>query len=122
MNNQPLSTLRGEIYYPAPEISRQANVPDPELYYREAFENLEAFWARRAAELEWYQPWTQVLDDSNAPFYKWFVGGKTNSVLNALDRHVKTWRCNKLALIWEGENGELRSMGIPEGDISTLEE
>jgi acetyl-CoA synthetase len=139
MNNQPLSTLRGEVYYPAPEIARQANVPDPELYYKEASENLEAFWARRASELEWYQPWTQVLDDSNAPFYKWFVGGKTNIVLNALDRHVKTWRRNKLALIWEGENGELRtfsyhalnrevthfssvlrSMGISKGDRVTI--
>jgi acetyl-CoA synthetase len=80
-----------------------------------------------------------VLDDSNAPFYKWFVGGKTNIVHNALDRHVKTWRRNKLALIWEGENGDketmsywrlwkqvnkfanvLRSMGVKKGDRVTI--
>ncbi|MFW5771738.1 MAG: acetate--CoA ligase, partial [Phototrophicaceae bacterium] len=80
-----------------------------------------------------------VLDDSNAPFYKWFVGGKTNIVLNALDRHVRTWRRNKLAFIWEGENGEqrtisywrlsqevnkfanvLRSMGVHKGDTVTI--
>ena len=64
------------------------------------------FWAERAEELEWYQKWDQVLDDSQAPFYKWFAGGKTNIVHNALDRHMKTWRKNKLALIWEGEPGD----------------
>ncbi len=71
--------------------------------------------------------------------YKWFVGGKTNIVLNALDRHVRTWRRNKLALIWEGEKGEVRtfsyhalarevckfanvlkSMGVTKGDRVTI--
>ena len=85
------------------------------------------------------QKWDKVLDDSNAPFYKWFVGGKTNIVYNCLDRHVATWRRNKLALIWEGENGEvrtfsyhalnrevckfanvLRSMGVKKGDRVTI--
>jgi acetyl-CoA synthetase len=80
-----------------------------------------------------------VLDDSNPPFFKWFVGGKTNIVHNALDRHLKTFRKNKLALIWEGEPGDtrtysyfslhrevckfanvLRSMGVKKGDIVTI--
>jgi acetyl-CoA synthetase len=80
-----------------------------------------------------------VLDDSNKPFYKWFVGGKTNIVYNCLDRHVASWRKNKLALIWEGEKGEmrsfsyhalnrevcmfanvLRSMGVHKGDRVTI--
>ena len=52
----------------------------------------------------------QVLDDSKKPFYKWFVGGKTNMALNALDRHVTTWRRNKLAIIWEGEKGDVVTM------------
>jgi acetyl-CoA synthetase len=131
--------LHGEYFTPSPEFVAQANVPDPEAAYTEAQNDLEGYWARRARELEWYRPWDKVLDDSQKPFYKWFVGGKTNIVLNAIDRHVKTWRRNKLALIWEGENGEvrtfsyhalnreickfsivLRSMGIVKGDRVTI--
>ncbi len=131
--------LHGEVYRPAPEFIAQANVHDPEAVYDEAQKDLEGYWARRAGELEWYKKWDKVLDDSEKPFYKWFVGGKTNIVLNAIDRHVKTWRRNKLALIWEGENGELRtfsyhalnrelckfsivlrSMGIAKGDRVTI--
>ncbi len=102
--------LNGEVFYPSPEVVAQANVKDPEAARKEAADNLESYWARRANELEWYQKWDKVLDDSNKPFYKWFVGGKTNIVLNAIDRHVRTWRRNKLALIWEGEKGEVRTM------------
>jgi acetyl-CoA synthetase len=102
--------LSGEVFYPSPEVVAQANVKDPEAARKEASENLESYWARRAGELEWYQKWDKVLDESNKPFYKWFVGGKTNIVLNAIDRHVKTWRRNKLAFIWEGEKGEVRTM------------
>ncbi|HEY9165167.1 MAG TPA: acetate--CoA ligase [Candidatus Kryptonia bacterium] len=131
--------LHGEVYYPSAEIRAQANIADPESVHKEAEEDLEGYWARRAGELEWYKKWDKVLDDSKKPFYKWFVGGKTNIVLNALDRHVKTWRRNKLALIWEGENGEvrtfsyhalnrevcrfanvLRSMGVRKGDRVTI--
>ena len=71
--------------------------------------NVLAFWEERANELEWYEKWQSVLDDSKAPFYKWFVGAKTNIVLNALDRHLDTPTRNKLAIIWEGEGGELKS-------------
>jgi len=63
------------------------------------------FWAERAAELEWYQPWDKVLDDSNPPFFKWFTGAKTNIVHNCIDRHLSGPYKNKLALIWVGENG-----------------
>ncbi len=80
-----------------------------------------------------------MLDDSDTPFFKWFVGGKTNIVHNALDRHLKTYRKNKLALIWEGEPGDtrtfsyfalnrevckfanvLKSLGVKKGDIVTI--
>jgi acetyl-CoA synthetase len=137
--NECVSPLHGEVYFPSTDIVKNANVPDREAFRREAAENLEAYWARRASELEWYQPWTKVLDDSNKPFFKWYVGGKTNIVLNCLDRHVKTWRRNKLALIWESETGEVRtfsyhalnrevckfanvlkSMGIVKGDCVTI--
>jgi len=60
----------------------------------QAKEDLPGFWAERALELEWYQPWNKVLDDSNKPFYKWFVGAKVNIVYNCLDRYIKTWRKN----------------------------
>lgn len=102
-------TLSGKVYYPSPEVVAQANIQDYEAQVRRAQEDLEGFWAERAEELEWYRKWDKVLDESQKPFYKWFVGAKTNIVHNALDRHVKTWRRNKLALIWEGENGDLRS-------------
>jgi acetyl-CoA synthetase len=126
-------------YYPSEDVVKNAHIPDYEAVYQEAMDDLEAFWAKRAESLEWYQKWDQVLDDSNAPFYKWFVGAKTNIVHNAVDRHVKTWRRNKLAIIWEGEDGEkrtfsywrlsqevnrfanvLRSMGVKKGDTVTI--
>ncbi len=98
-----------EIYTPSPDIVEAANVKDPEALRRDADRDYLAYWARRAEELDWYRKWDTILDDSQKPFFKWFVGGRTNIVLNALDRHLRTWRRNKLALIWEGENGELRS-------------
>ncbi len=101
--------LSGDVYYPSENVIAQANIRDYEEQVRRAQDDLEGFWGERADELEWYRKWDKVLDDSDKPFYKWFVGARTNIVHNALDRHVKTWRKNKLALIWEGENGDLRS-------------
>jgi acetyl-CoA synthetase len=128
-----------EIYDPPQETISSANVQDYESNYQRSLKDPQGFWAERAEQLEWYQPWDQVLDDSNPPFYKWFVGGKTNIVHNALDRHMKTYRKNKLALIWEGEPGDIRSfsyfalnrevskfanvlksMGVSKGDIVTI--
>ncbi|MBI5668237.1 MAG: acetate--CoA ligase [Chloroflexi bacterium] len=98
-----------EWYYPSDDVVKNAYVPDYEATYAKAMSDIEAFWAERAKTLHWFEPWQQVLDRSNPPFYKWFVGGKINIAYNALDRHVKTWRKNKVALIWEGENGDQRS-------------
>ena len=128
-----------EIYFPSDDIVKNANVQDYETWYKQSLEDLEGFWADRANELEWYQKWDKVLDDSNAPFYKWFVGAKTNIVHNAIDRHLSHSRRNKLALIWEGEPGDVRtfsyhalnrevskmanilkSMGVQKGDIVTI--
>jgi len=103
------STADGEVYLPTPEIVSSAHVPDWEALSAEADANYVKFWEDRARELAWHAPWQQVLDQSNKPFYKWFVGARTNIVHNALDRHQKTWRRNKLALIWEGEPGDLRT-------------
>ncbi len=128
-----------EVYHPSPEVVEQAYIKDYDAVRSKALEDIEAFWAERAQELDWFEPWEKVLDDANAPFYKWFVGAKTNIVHNALDRHVKTWRKNKIALIWEGENGDqrscsyyrlwqevnkfaniLRSLGVQKGDTVTI--
>jgi len=135
IQNQPES----EIFHPSQEIVSSANIQDYESVYQRSIANPQDFWAERAEELEWFEKWDQVLDNSNPPFYKWFVGGKTNIVHNALDRHVNTYRRNKLALIWEGEPGDirtfsyfaldrevskfanvLRSMGVKKGDIVTI--
>lgn len=96
-------SLDGDVYYPSDEVVKQANVQDYDSLYKRSVEEREDFWAEQAEHLEWYAKWDKVLDDSNKPFYKWFVGAKTNIVHNAIDRHLKTWRRNKLALIWEGE-------------------
>jgi acetyl-CoA synthetase len=74
------------FYFPDTELVAQAHVKDYETLYRKSMADPQSLWAERAAELEWYQPWEKVLDDSNPPFYKWFVGGKTNINHNALDR------------------------------------
>ena len=128
-----------EVYRPSAEVVAQANVKSFAEMARRAGADLEGFWAEQAAQFEWFKPWDKVLDDTNKPFYKWFAGGQTNIAYNCLDRHVKTWRRNKLALIWEGENGDvrtfsyhaltrevcrfanvLRSMGVQKGDRVTI--
>jgi acetyl-CoA synthetase len=129
-----------EIYHPSEDVVRQAVVPNYMELRQEALQDIEAYWDARAREVvDWFEPYEKVLDDSNKPFYKWFVGGKINLAYNALDRHVKTWRKNKLALIWESEKGEqrtfsyfrlwqevnrfanvLKSMGVKKGDTVTI--
>ena len=128
-----------QVYYPSPEIVAQAHVPDYEAVYTQSQADLAAFWAECAEELEWYRKWDQVLDESEAPFFKWFVRAETNIVHNALDRHAQTWRRNKQAFIWEGEDGSvctytygqlhrevcqfasvLKSMGVEKGDRVTI--
>jgi acetyl-CoA synthetase len=103
------SRAEGEVYLPSPDLVSAAHVPDWDALRAEADADYVKFWEDRARELTWHTPWQQVLDDSNAPFFKWFVGARTNIVHNALDRHQKTWRRNKLALIWEGEPGDVRT-------------
>ncbi len=102
-------SLHGEVYYPSPEVIARARLKDWDALAKRALEDLEGFWAEEASELEWYQKWERVLDDSQKPFYKWFVGGKVNIVHNCLDRHQTTYRKNKLALIWVGEPGDVRT-------------
>lgn len=101
--------VQQEVYSPSPEVVASAHVKDYQGLVRHAQEDLAGFWAEWARGFEWFRKWDTVLDDSNKPFYKWFVGAQTNIAYNCLDRHLKTWRRNKLALIWEGENGDART-------------
>jgi len=91
---------------PKPEFVAVANVRDPSIYKR-AHEDLEGFWGEAANRLDWFQRWDKVLE-WNAPWAKWFVGGKLNASYNCVDRHMRTWRRNKAAIIWEGEPGDTR--------------
>ena len=140
MNNEkekPLS-IESDIFHPSPEVIQNANIKEYDLLYKRSIEDREGFWAEQAESLEWYKKWDKVIDSDNAPFYKWFSGGQTNIILNAIDRHLKTWRKNKLAIIWEGEPGDVRtfsyhalnrevskfanvlkSVGVKKGDIVT---
>ncbi|HSH03938.1 MAG TPA: acetate--CoA ligase [Anaerolineae bacterium] len=130
----------GDVYYPAPEVVAAAHIPNYDEVNEAATKDLAGFWDKIAREnFEWFAPWSQTLDDNNAPFYKWFVGAKVNIVHNALDRHQRTATRNKAALIFEGEKGDtrvytyqqlnhevckfasvLRSMGVQKGDRVTI--
>ena len=67
--------------------------------YRRSLDEPEAFWAEAAGAIDWVEPWERVLDDSRAPFFRWFTGGKLNTAYNALDRHVERGRADQLALL-----------------------
>jgi acetyl-CoA synthetase len=104
------SVLREQrIFHPPAEFSVQANLSraEYEARLRQAQQDLEGFWSDVANELDWFARWEKVLE-WKPPFAKWFVGAKTNLAHNCIDRHLKTWRRNKAAIIWEGEPGETR--------------
>lgn len=72
--------------------------------WRRSVEDFTSFWEAEARKLEWFQPWDKVLEAGDYPeVYRWFVGAKTNMSYLCLDRHVRGWRRNKLAYVWEGE-------------------
>jgi acetyl-CoA synthetase len=96
------------VFPPPPAWRRRARVVDDGVYARAA-QNPEAFWAEFASELEWMRPWTHVLD-WRPPYARWFVGGRLNVSVNCVDRHARTARRNKAAIIWEGEPGDRRTL------------
>ena len=109
--------LHGQLYYPSAEVIARANVPNYLELRQEALADPTTYWDSRAQEMiEWYTPYEKVLDHSNPPFYKWFTGGKTNIVHNAIDRHLQTERRDKLAMIWVGEPGDVRTYTYAELD------
>ena len=90
-------------------ISRE----DYERRYRQSLDDPDTFWSEVAGGLTWMEPWTQVLDWQE-PHVQWFVGGKTNIAYNALDRQVAEGRGEKRAIVWEGEDGEVRTLTYAE--------
>lgn len=124
--------------YPPPEALWPSQRPHDEDLRKKADSDPFGFWEEQARALEWFEGFKSVFEGEGV-LGRWFIGGKCNIVANALDRHVKTWRKNKLAIIWEGENGETRtfsyhalnrevtrlatvfkSMGVSKGDRITI--
>jgi acetyl-CoA synthetase len=115
-DRQPIdieSVLSESRLFPPPEeFAAAAHIRSMEEYERlreEASASPDAFWARMAEEVEWFQRWDRVLD-WEYPQARWYVGGKLNISHNCLDRHLNTWRRNKAAIIWEGEPGDERTL------------
>ena len=101
--SETLSNLASEErrFEPPADLAAEANVKE-EAYDRAA-SDYEAFWAEAAERLEWGQKWDQVLDWSNPPFAKWFVGATINAAVNCVDRHVAAGNGDKVAIHWVGE-------------------
>ncbi len=124
-----------ESFDPPAGFAEHALLSDPKIY-EDAEQDWKGWWESRAKTLHWFRDWDQTLDDSNPPFYKWFVGGKLNVSYNCLDRHVEAGNGDRVAYHWHGEEGEqraltysdllyevqkfangLKSLGIKKGDV-----
>ena len=135
LDHELAELLEVERFDPPAAFREHALLNDPAIY-EEAERDWKGWWERQARELHWFKPWDQVLDDSNPPFYKWFVGGKLNVSYNCLDRHVEAGLGDRVAFHWRGEEGEerdityadllgevqrfanaLKDLGIGKGDI-----
>ena len=127
-----------EAFEPSDDFVEQANVSD-ESIYDEFEENWPACWTRAADLLDWEEEYTEVLDDSEEPFYEWFADGTLNASYNCVDRHVENGDKNRVAIKWEGEHGNtrtytyqdlyrevnefaaaLRDLGVEEDDVVTM--
>ncbi len=93
---------------PSGEFAAQANATA--ALYDQADADREAFWAQQARRLHWHTGFEQVLDWSNQPFARWFVGGKLNVAYNCVDRHVEGGHGDQVAFHWEGEPGDTRTI------------
>jgi len=134
----------GKKYFPSREFQKKAAIKSFRQYkeiYKHSINDPQDFWAERARDLHWFKKWENVLEyDFTEAYVKWFEGGKINVAYNCLDRHLCSWRKNKAALIWIGENSDeskiytyqmlhtevsrfanvLRKNGIKKGDRVTM--
>src|SRR5471030_2422823 len=99
LEHELASLLDVERFTPSAEFRKRALLSDPKIY-EEADKDWQGWWVKQAEQLHWFKKWDTVLDDSNPPFYKWFVGGKLNVSYNCLDRHVEAGRGDKVAFNW----------------------
>ncbi|MDR4502623.1 MAG: acetate--CoA ligase [Nitrospirales bacterium] len=137
---QNIETLQksGRVIQPPADLKATAYIQDYEQAYKESITDPEKFWERIAKELHWFSPWHTVLE-WKYPWAKWFLGATCNISYNCLDRHVQSWRKNKVAVIWVGEDGQeriftyaelyrqvnqcanaLKSLGLSMGDRVTI--
>ncbi|MGH3448267.1 MAG: acetate--CoA ligase, partial [Nocardioidaceae bacterium] len=110
MTDETLSNLLHETRHfdPPADLAAHANVTAAD--YDEAAADRLAYWGKQAERITWAEPFREVLDWSNAPFAKWYVGGKLNAAYNCLDRHVEAGKGDKVAYYFEGESGDTRSI------------
>ena len=105
------------VFHPPEALVRQANISGMAAYEAmcaEAASDFEGFWAKQARnELRWTKPFTQTLDESNAPFFKWFADGELNASENCLERHLRT-QPNKVAIIFEADDGTVTKVTYKE--------
>jgi acetyl-CoA synthetase len=113
LDEELASLLEIERFPPPAEFREHALLSDPRIY-EQAAADPQDWWATQAQELDWFQKWTTVLDDSDPPFYKWFTGGTLNVSYNCLDRHVIAGRGDRVAFHWRGEEGEERDLTYAE--------
>ena len=126
------------IFYPSHEFSRNSYIKNMQEYsrlYKKSIDNPENFWAEKAAQLDWFKKWDIVLRNDMG-FFKWFEGGYLNVCHNCIDRHVKSGKKDRTAIIWEAEDGSsksytygqllreicrfaniLKSLGVKRGDV-----
>jgi acetyl-CoA synthetase len=100
-------------FSPPPAFTENAQIKslhDYERLYRQSMEDPERFWGEVAEQLHWFKKWDRVLDERDAPVYKWFAGGKTNICYNCVDRHVEAGGGKQTAILWEGEPDERSSL------------
>jgi acetyl-CoA synthetase len=127
--------LEIEKFEPPEDFRKNALLSDPSVY-EEAESDWKGWWLKQAKELAWFKEPTEIVDESNPPFYKWFSDGKINASYNCLDRHVEAGNGDRVAFHWRGEEGEerdltyadlhrdvqrlanaLKDLGIQKGDI-----
>ena len=105
--------LEIEKFDPPEEFVKNALLNDPSIY-EEAEKDWKGWWLKQAKELHWFKEPTEIVDDSNPPFYKWFTDGKLNASYNCLDRHVEAGNGDRVAFHWRGEEGEERDLTYAE--------
>lgn len=113
---QSVSTEKRK-FIPQEGFSKGAHINGMEAYrqlYAKSIESPETFWAEAAEELHWFKKWDTVLNSTEAPFFKWFEGSETNLSYNCLDRHVAEGKGDKIAIHWEGEPGDVRTLTYAE--------